>query len=142
MRQMLKKNRLVFMVLFIGLSFLLPGCVNEARKVSQTTAKTVFPSRDEVLIFNKAFDYTYLRVLDAILNTGDWTLYETDKREGMIKAVNQKWFDPFGPMDQRIATFRLRRLERNRTAVELDPDSQTIIGIDDLMLSIKQFMNR
>ncbi|MBI4398641.1 MAG: hypothetical protein HY586_05905 [Candidatus Omnitrophica bacterium] len=140
---MLNKNKVFFAVIFLLASaMLLPACIGTARKVSETTAKAVFPSRDEVLIFHQAFDYTYLRVVDAILNTGDWTLYETDKREGLIRAYNTKWADPFGPMEQRIATVRVKRLERNRTAVELDSASQTLIGADDLMKSVKQFMNR
>lgn len=136
------KTFLVLIALFVGISFLLPACIGTARKASQKTAKAIFPARDEVLIFHKAVDYTYLRVLDAVLNTPYWTLYETDKREGLIRAYNEKWGDPYGPMEQRIATLRIKRLTRDRTAVELDPASQTLIGVDDLMKSIKEFMNR
>lgn len=137
-----RKTFLVLIALFLGVSFFLPACIGTARKTSQDVAKAVFPARDEVLIFHRAVDFTYLRVLDAVLNTPYWTLYETDKREGMIRAYNEKWGDPYGPMEQRIATIRIKRLTRDRTAVELDPASQTLIGVDDLMKAIKEYMNR
>ncbi|MBI4971560.1 MAG: hypothetical protein HZC17_06960 [Candidatus Omnitrophica bacterium] len=94
------------------------------------------------MIFHKAVDLTYLRVLDAVLNTPNWNLYESDKREGIIRVYNMKYMDPYGPLDQRIATFYVKRLSRTRTAVELDSASQTLIGVDDLMKSIKEAMNR
>lgn len=137
-----RRTSITLIALFIGVSFLLPACIGTARKASQDTAKAIFPARDEVLIFHRAVDYTYLRVLDAVLSTPYWTLYETDKREGLIRAYNEKWGDPYGPMEQRIATIRVKRLTRDRTAVELDPASQTLIGVDDLMRAIKEFMNR
>lgn len=123
-----------FLALFLVLTFLLPAC--------QRAKKTVLPVRDEVLIFHKAMDYTYLRVIDAVLNTPDWSLYETDKREGIIRAYNLKYADPFGPLDNRVATFKLKRLSRTRTAVELDPASQTVLGAKDLLKEIKDHMNR
>lgn len=125
-------------VVLILFSIYSSGCIKHA----QQAARAVFPVHDEALIFEHSFDYTYLRITDAILSTDNWSLYETNKREGLIRAYNEKFMDPFAPLGQRVATFHIKSLSRTRTALEVDPVSQTLIGLEDLLQSIKEHINR
>ena len=127
---------LLFSVLCLLTSvfFTLSGC--------QQVVRHVMPVHDEVLVFNKAMDYTYLRVIDAILATPDWSIYETNKREGMVRAYNMKYADPFAPLDSRVATFYVKPLSRRRSSLEVARPSQTLIGLDRILKSIKESMNR
>ncbi len=123
---------IAFLVLFTAVA--ISGC--------SSAKKAILPVHDETLIFDRALDYTYLRVMDAVLNTPDWTLFETEKKEGRITAFNEKYPDIFAPIDQRMVHFRLERLARSKTSVRVTPSSQSVVGVADLMKEIKGNMNR
>ena len=91
--------------------FVLAGCVSSP----------IGPTHDEVLVYDKPFDYTYLKVLEAINSTPGWSLYDTDKEAGVISAWNET-YDTLLDDDMRRATFQIRRLGRRETSVQLTPD--------------------
>ncbi|MDD5085416.1 MAG: hypothetical protein PHE61_05150 [Candidatus Omnitrophica bacterium] len=116
---------------FLILSILLFGC----------TTNPIGPKHDEVLIYNKSYDYTYLKVLEAINDTPSWNIRDTDKEAGVITAWNDSYESLFDA-DKRQAVFYVKRLESKKTSVELAPQSQTIIGIGEVMKSIDTYMGK
>ena len=115
----------------IALSLILFGC----------TTSPVGPKHDEILIYNKTYDYTYLKVLEAINDTPGWNIYSTDKEAGVIEAFNDTYESLFDA-DKRRVTFYVKRLESRKTSVELAPDSQTVVGVGELMKSIDTVMGK
>lgn len=115
----------------IILSLLIFGC----------TTNPVGPKHDEVLIYNKSYDYTYLKVLEAINDTPGWNIRDTDKEAGVITAWNDTYENLFDA-DKRQAVFYIKRLESRKTSVELAPPSQTVIGIGDVMRNIDTYMGK
>ncbi len=95
-------------------------------------AKKVLPLHDDLLVYPLPFDLTYLRTLEALETHPDWELEETDKEKGLIKVRNIS-FSRFTDADKRLATFVIKRVDRNETTVQLAPKSQRVIGGDELL---------
>jgi len=95
---------------------------------------------DEVFVFNKPYDFTFLRVLDAINDTHYWSLYGTDKEKGIITVWNQKFTDLFDA-DKQFVTFLVRRVERHKTSVQIAPQSQYVTGSGELLRSIDRVLS-
>ncbi|MBI4550121.1 MAG: hypothetical protein HY714_04270 [Candidatus Omnitrophica bacterium] len=105
--------------------FLAAGCVHSP-----------LVKNDEVLIFNRAFDYTYDGVLRAIDTAAPWGLSHTDKQNGVIVAFNQDYWDTLDA-DKRTAVIQIKTIARKETSVQLAPESQHVIGGADLLKAIK-----
>ena len=119
------------MIMVAGLS--LTGCL--------TTGEKIFPVHDEVLIYNLPYDLTYLRTLEALENVNDWELEETEKEKGIITVRNIA-FSRLDDADKRSATVLIKRVSRNETSVTLAPQSQRVVGGDELLKRISQFLTR
>ncbi len=94
---------------------------------------------EEVLIYNRAYDYTYDGVLRALDNAYPWQVSNTNKEAGTITAYNQKYWDSLDA-DKRTAVILVKRIDRRKTSVELSPESQNVIGVADILKSIDQVL--
>jgi hypothetical protein len=120
----LKKNTALLSVL-LSLA-MLAGCVHSP-----------LVKNDEVLIFNRAFDYTYDGVLRALDNAYPWGLSSTDKQNGIVVAYNQEYWDTLDA-DKRSAVIEIKTVGKKETSVQLAPESQNVIGGGDLLQAIKR----
>lgn len=102
---------------------------------------TPLPTHDQVLIYDRPYDYTFLRVMQAVQNTPGWDIYETDQMMGLVRAISRDYDDPFNS-DKRIGTFFVRRLGRRKTSVAFAPWSRQVIGGDALLKAIDSHMSR
>lgn len=112
----------------VVLAGMLAGCVHQP-----------MVKQDEVLIYNRAYDYTYDGVLRALNNAEPWQLATTDKAQGQIVAYNQEYWDSLDA-DKRTAVILVKRIDRKKTSVELAPESQNVIGVGDILKSIDQVL--
>ena len=94
---------------------------------------------DEVLVYNRAFDFTYANVMQAVQNAYPWELGITDKEHGTIVAYNQKYWDSLDA-DKRTAVLLIKRVDRRKTSVELSPESQNVIGVGDILTNIDKVL--
>jgi uncharacterized lipoprotein len=109
------------------------GCASQKEKI--------LPVHDEVLIYPLPYDVTYLRTIEALESVDDWEMEETEKEKGTIRVRNIN-FSSFDDADKRIANFLVKRVGRNKTSVELAPESQRIVGGDDLLKKVASYLNR
>ncbi|MBI4395198.1 MAG: hypothetical protein HY583_03265 [Candidatus Omnitrophica bacterium] len=120
----------VFLV--IAAVLVLSGCATEAKD---------FPAYDQELVYDKSYDYTYLKVLEALNTFPGWILEETDKVKGLIVIRNTEYGHLFD-RDKWVAHFTVKSLGRKKTSVFLQPSSQRLEQggeflkrIDDVMLA-------
>jgi len=125
--------------IYLIIAFLLFGSISFS--ACQKVKHAVLPVYDEVLVFDHAIDFTYLRVLDSILDEPDWTLHETNQKEGFLVAVNERFPDAFAPIDQRMVSFQLTQVSRGQTTVQVTPSTQTVVGVKDLLQAIQIHVN-
>mgnify|MGYP001014349783 CR=1 FL=1 len=62
---------------------------------------------DEIFAYNLAFDKTFLKIIDTVNESSDWTLDSTNQLEGLI-VVREKG------TDEEPATIIVKRLEKRR----------------------------
>lgn len=124
----MKKRTFPWLVGLISLSFL-----------SACSSVQEFPRYDQVLVYDKAYDYTFLRTLEALNTFPDWTVEETDKEKGLIVLRNVEYGHMFD-RDKWVARFHVKRLDRKKTSVELEPESQQIEQAGELLRRIDQVM--
>ena len=98
-----------------------------------------FPKYDQVLVYDRPYDYTYLRTLEALNTFPGWVLEETDKVKGLIVLRNTQYGNLFD-RDKWIARFRVKSLGRKKTSVELEPSSQQLTDGGKLLDRIDQMM--
>jgi hypothetical protein len=98
----------------------------------------LLPANDQVLIYPLPFDLAYLRVLEALESVDGWELQETEKEKGLITIRNLD-FKSMDDADRRIARFVLKRLSRDKTSVQLAPESQRVIGTDAKIKAIGRY---
>jgi len=98
-----------------------------------------FPRYDQELIYNKPYDYTFLKTLEALNSVPGWTLEETDQVKGFIVLRNTQYGHLFD-RDKWVVRFNVRRLERKKTSVQLAPDSQRNEKAADLLQRIQEEM--
>ena len=103
--------------------------------------KPLLPVHDEVLIYDVPYDLAYLRTLDALANVPDWDMETTEKEKGMIRMRNIN-YSGLTDSDQRTVTFLLKRVDNNRTSLELEKESQQAIGAPMLLKMISAMLNR
>jgi hypothetical protein len=101
-------------VLGLTLSVLLFGC--QTLEVKPTL-------HDEVLMFNRAYDYTFLRTMEALMTFPTWILEVTDKEAGLIIIRNTEYSHMFD-RDFQTLRFQVNRVSRTKTSVQLVGESQ------------------
>ena len=99
-----------------------------------------YPKFDQVLVYDKPFDYTFLKTLEALNSFPEWTLEETDKNKGVIILRNTEYGHVFDH-DKWVVRFNVVSLGRKKTSVAIDPPSQRneqggnmLKRIDEIML--------
>ncbi len=109
------------------------GCASQKEKI--------LPVHDEVLIYPLSYDVTYLRTIEALESVDGWELEETEKEKGSIRVRNIN-FSSFDDADKRIVDFMVKRVDRNKTSVELAPASQRVLGGNELLKKVAAYLNR
>ena len=109
------------------------GCASQKEKI--------LPVHDEVLIYPLSYDVTYLRTIEALESVDSWELEETEKEKGSIRVRNIN-FSSFDDADKRIVDFMVKRVDRNKTSVELAPASQRVLGGIELLKKVAAYLNR
>ena len=99
-----------------------------------------YPRYDQVLVYDRPFDYTYLKTLEALNTFPDWVLEETDKNKGLIVIRNTQYGHLFD-RDKWVARFNIRRLDKRKTSVSLDPSSQRLEKGGELLNRIDEVVN-
>lgn len=98
------------------------------------------PKHDETLVYPLAFDLTYLRTMEALESAPDWELASTNKEKGLIK-INNTNFSSFDDADKREATFVIKRVNRSETSIALAPESQQVLGGDELLKRVAEHVS-
>ncbi len=98
-----------------------------------------YPRYDRELVYQKPYDLTYLRALEALNSFPNWILEETDKEKGII-AIQNTEFGHLFDRDKANARFVVKRIGRNETSVALEPGSQTIQKGGEFLERIDQYM--
>ena len=114
------------------LSLLFSGCVT-LEKLARN------PRYDQVLVYDRPYDYTYLRTLEALNNVPNWVLDETDKEKGLIVIRNTQYGHLFD-RDKQEARVAVRHIGRTQTSVSLDPSSQQIKQGGELLEAIDRMV--
>lgn len=112
------------------LILLIAGCVRQPLVV-----------HDEVLIYDKPFDYVYLGIIRSVDNTDHWDVSHTDREKGLINILNHHYGDPFDA-DKRQITIVVKRITKGKTSVQIAKDSQRVIGAGEIMKEIDFVMGR
>ena len=102
---------------------------------------SVLPIHDEVLVYPLPLDLTFLRTLEAVQKHPDWELDRTDKEKGTITIRNMR-FSSFADADRRVATLRIKRENERETSVQFDPKSQAIVGGDEILALVREYLSR
>ena len=120
------------MVITLMAALVLMGCAHH---------NPILPVHDEVLVYPLAYDLTYLRTLDALMTVPGWDLETTDKEKGLIRVRNVE-YSRVNDADKRLATFLLKRLNGRETSVELERDSQQVLGAGTLIKAVSAQLSR
>jgi len=123
------KTRLFLLLAFLVLPFG-SGC---------STARD-FPKYDQVLVYDRPYDFTFLRTMEALNTVEGWVIEETDKEKGLIVVRNLEYGSLFD-RDKWSARFIVKRLERKKTSISLDPVSQRVSEGGILLKRIDYFMS-
>ena len=121
-----------FLSVIMVLSFVATGC---------SLHEEILPNHDEVLIFDLAYDLTYLRTFEALETLDDWEIEGTEKGKGIIWVGNIA-YGKFGDADKRLATIYIQRLNRDQTTVQLAPESRRVLGGGMLLERISEFLSK
>lgn len=132
---MLTRNGKFIVLIFI--SFLLTGCVAAQKKVTDT----ILPKHDDVLIYDLSFDRTYLRALEILQTHPEWEVETTDKEKGIIRVYNLAFFKATDA-DERHITFLVKRLDRDKTSIEIIPEDQAVLGGEALLEKLGQGLSQ
>ena len=123
------KNLKCLVIWILTSVFSFAGCAHHA-----------LPVYDEVLSYNLPYDRVYLRTIEAIEAHPDWDLEVTDKEHGFIKIRNLR-YSSYADADQRTATLLIKRVGPSETSVAFDKDSQAVVGGDEVLKLIKQYLS-
>lgn len=99
-----------------------------------------YPRYDKVLVYQQPYDFTYLRVLEALNSFPNWILQDTDKEKGIIEIQNTEFAHLFD-RDKAHARFIVARVAQNETTVSLDPDSQKLEKGGEFLERIDKYMH-
>lgn len=120
--------------------FVLLGFIFIAFISSCATSKE-YPKFDQVLVYDKPYDYTFLRTLEALNTFPGWTLEETDKNKGVIVLRNTEYGNIFD-RDRWVVRFNVVSLGRKKTSVAIDPGSQHNSQGGELLQRIDEIMRK
>ena len=126
----MKLARHFFLILVLS-SFSVFGCAHKS---------SLLPAHNEVLTFQLPLDLTYLRTLDAVQSHPYWDLDRTVKEQGLIYLRNLR-YSSFADADQRTATLVIKRVGPRTTTVQLAPESQSVVGADEILKLIKDYLS-
>ena len=84
---------------------------------------------DEIFAYDLPFDRTFLKIMDTINDSSEWTLDSTNQLEGMIMVR------PKG-LDEEAAIIIVRRVDKRRVTVELAKESQRVRNVGKLLKAI------
>ena len=126
------KRVLNFFLMLSLSSLVLFGC---------THRPSILPVHDEVLTYSLPLDLVYLRTLDAVQAHPEWELNLTDKEKGIIRLHNMR-YSSFADADLRILTLLIKRLGPRETTIQLAPESQSVVGGDEILKLVKQYLSR
>ena len=98
-----------------------------------------YPKYDTVLTYDRPFDVTFLRTLEAVNTVPGWVLEETDKEKGLIVLHNRQYSHIFDK-DKGVARILVKRISRKQTSVELDKPTQLLQEGGKFLESIDQIM--
>ena len=100
-----------------------------------------YPAYNQVLVYDRAYDYIYLRTLEAVNTFSDWVLEETDKEKGliMLRSID---YAHFIDRDKQAAVLQVTRLNRTQTSVKLVGDSQKLKTGGEILNRIDQTILR
>src|SRR3989338_5593982 len=65
------------------------------------------PRYDQVLVYDRPYDYTYLKTVEALDKFPNWILEETEKETGLLVLRNTQFGHLFD-RDKEVARFRVR----------------------------------
>ena len=82
-----------------------------------------YPQYDQVLMYDRPYDYTYLKVIEAVNTIPEWTVEETDQVKGLIVLRNTAYGHMFDH-DKWVVQLDVRRMGQKQTSVSLKPESQ------------------
>jgi hypothetical protein len=116
----LKKKMLANGLLVVMLSMLC-GCASFTAEEAEL--------HDEIFVYDLPWDKTFLRIMDTINDSPDWTLDSTNQLEGMIMVR------PKG-LDEESAIIIIKRVDKRRVTVELAKESQRVRNIGRLLKDI------
>ena len=128
------------LIVFVGLSFLmgLAGCSAFQKYVLHHEQD--LPVYDRVLVYERPYDYTFLKTIEALNTFPEWVLEETDKNKGLIVIRNTQYGHLFD-RDKWVARFNIKRLDKRKTSVSLDPSSQRLEKGGELLNRIDEVVN-
>jgi len=107
--------------------------------ISSCASVKEYPKYDQVLVYDKPFDLTFLRTLEALNSVPGWALEETDKTKGVIILRNTEYGNLFD-RDKWVVKFNVVSLGRKKTSVAIDSESQRNVKGGDLLKRIDDFM--
>jgi hypothetical protein len=93
------------------------------------------PVYDQEVVFEQPYDFTFLRVIEALNTMNGWILEETDKEAGLMVVRNREYGHIFD-RDKGVVTFLVKRLSRTKTSIMVAPESQREPGAGDLLRRI------
>ncbi|MBI4372422.1 MAG: hypothetical protein HY585_01690 [Candidatus Omnitrophica bacterium] len=125
------KQSSIRLILAILILALIPACASKLKENS-----IVY---DRELIYDRPYDYTYLKTMEALNTFPDWVLEETDKVKGLIVIRNTQYGHLFD-RDKWTARFTVKSLGRKKTSVRLEPVSQRLEKGGELLDRIDQIM--
>jgi len=99
----------------------------------------MIPIHDEVIVCPLPFDRAFLRIMEAVDAHPEWDLELSDKENGILKIRNYR-YSSYADVDQRMATLLVKRLGSRRTSVAFDKDSRAVVGGDEVLKLIKQYL--
>ena len=98
------------------------------------------PVYDRVLVYDRPYDYTFLKTIEALNTFPEWVLEETDKNKGLIVVRNTQYGHLFDK-DKWVARFNIRRLDKRKTSVSLDLSSQHVEQGGEFLNRIDEVVN-
>ena|SRR3989338_1734614 len=104
------------------------GCAQVEKVKSLSGA----PGTDRILLYDRPYDFTYLKTIEALGATRGWILEQTDKEKGLIVMRNTQYGNLFDK-DKSVAYFRVKRVSRTQTSVELEPRSRHVVDGEQML---------
>ncbi len=96
------------------------GCASLKKCGAKCDEKVVY---DQVLTYDKPYDYVYMKTLFALNDYPNWLLDETDKEKGII-VLRDIQFGHMFDRDKWLVRVSIKRINIKETSVSLTPETQ------------------